>query len=99
MGRNEIGLTVHEIDALKAPVVDGEPPDLVFVDPPYELIAAAAPALFVRLGEMLQSKPDALVVFEMPGESELAPTGWTCRKRLGKGGRQPTAAFFQQDRA
>jgi 16S rRNA (guanine966-N2)-methyltransferase len=96
LGRDESGLTVHEMDALKTPLGAGEPPDLVFVDPPYELIAAAAPPLFVRLGEMLAAKPDALIVFEMPGETNLAPAGWTCLKRLGKGGRQPTAAFFQR---
>jgi 16S rRNA (guanine966-N2)-methyltransferase len=96
LGRDESGLTVFEMDALKTPLAAGDAPDLVFVDPPYELIAAAAPPLFVRLGEMLVGKPDALVVFEMPGETDLAPPGWTCVKRLGKGGRQPTAAFFQK---
>jgi 16S rRNA (guanine966-N2)-methyltransferase len=96
LGRDERGLTVFEMDALKTPLGAGDAPDLVFVDPPYELIAAAAPPLFVRLGEMLAAKPDALVVFEMPGETDLAPAGWTCVKRLGKGGRQPTAAFFQK---
>jgi 16S rRNA (guanine966-N2)-methyltransferase len=96
LGREESGLAVFEMDALKTPLGAGGAPDLIFVDPPYEIIAATAPALFVRLGEMLAAKPDALVVFEMPGEMALAPAGWTCVKRLGKGGRQPTAAFFQQ---
>jgi 16S rRNA (guanine966-N2)-methyltransferase len=96
LGRNEAGIAVHETDALKAPLGDGGPPDLVFVDPPYEIIAAAAPALFARLKEILAAKPDALVVFEMPGEMELSPADWVCVKRLGKGGRQPTAAFFQR---
>ena len=30
------------------------------------------------------------------GELELAPVGWTLLKRLGKGARQPTVAFFQR---
>ena len=97
LGRGEAGLTVLEIDALKAPLGAGDPPDLVFVDPPYEIIAGAAPVLFVRLGELLSARPDALVVFEMPGEMDLCPAGWTCVKRLGKGGRQPTASFFRRN--
>ena len=47
----------------------------------------------------LAAKPDALVVFEMPGEIELAPAGWTLVKRLGKGVRQPTVNFFRASRA
>ena len=46
LGRDESGLTVFEMDALKTPLAAGDAPDLVFVDPPYELIAAAAPPLF-----------------------------------------------------
>lgn len=71
-------------------------PDLVFIDPPYEIIAEVAERLFARLTEVLASKPDAVVVFEMPGELELAPAGWVVRKRLGKGARQPTVVFFQR---
>jgi 16S rRNA (guanine966-N2)-methyltransferase len=74
-------------------------PDLVFIDPPYEIIPAVAPQLFDRLGEWLAAKPDAIVVFEMPGELELAPPGWTLLKRLGKGVRQPTVNFFRATRA
>ena len=47
---------------------------------------------------VLAPKPDALVVFELPGEIELAPAGWTMLKRLGKGVRQPTVAFFRATR-
>src|SRR5665213_3646965 len=49
-GRDENGLAVLEMDALKTPLSAADAPDLVFVDPPYELIAAAAPPLFARLG-------------------------------------------------
>jgi 16S rRNA (guanine966-N2)-methyltransferase len=69
--------------------------DLVFIDPPYELIADMAPRLFMSLETRLATKPGALVIFELPGGMELAPPGWTCLKRLGgKGARQPSAAFF-----
>jgi 16S rRNA (guanine966-N2)-methyltransferase len=69
-------------------------PDLVFIDPPYEVIPEVAPALFEKLTVLLAPNPDALVVFECPGEIDLAPPGWILRKRLGKGARQPTVAFF-----
>ena len=70
--------------------------DLVFIDPPYELIPELAPALFERLLAGLASNPSAIVVFEYPGELELAPAGWTLLKRLGKGARQPTVGFFRR---
>ena len=49
------GLTLMHADALSAPY--GEAPDLVFVDPPYEIIPAVAPALFARLAELLAAGP------------------------------------------
>jgi 16S rRNA (guanine966-N2)-methyltransferase len=82
--RSEIA--VIPADATTAPAI-GEPPDLVFVDPP----------LFARLSELLAPRPGALVVFEMPGGCELAPSGWRTVKRLGKGIRQPTAVVFTQE--
>ena len=84
------------MDATAVPLGGGVVPDLVFIDPPYEIIPEIAPALFGRLGEVLTGKPDALIVFEMPGELELTPAGWACLKRLGKGARQPTVAFFRR---
>jgi 16S rRNA (guanine966-N2)-methyltransferase len=71
-------------------------PDVVFVDPPYELIGDMADALFAKLGEMLAAKDDPVIVFEMPGEITLEPAGWTCVRRLGKGARQPTVCFFRK---
>jgi 16S rRNA (guanine966-N2)-methyltransferase len=97
LGRDTNGLTVVQADARTVPRgAAAEPPDLVFIDPPYEIIADVAPPLFARLAEVLTSKPDALVVFELPGELELAPQGWELLKRLGKGARQPTVAFFRR---
>jgi 16S rRNA (guanine966-N2)-methyltransferase len=76
------------------------PPDLVFVDPPYEIIEAVAPKIFARLSELLKPVNDPVVVFEMPGEITLDPAGWTCVKRLGGSGpRQPAVAFFRASRA
>ena len=89
---------VWQVDALTAPPPEPAP-DLVFIDPPYDIISDVAPVLFARLGELLVAKPEALVVFEMPGEIDLTPAGWTLVKRLGKGIRQPTVAFFRASRA
>ncbi len=95
--REVVGLEVLQVDALGVPLgASGEAPDLVFIDPPYEVIVDVAERLFGRLGEVLATKAEALVVFEMPGEIEIAPAGWECVKRLGKGARQPTVAFFRR---
>ena len=89
-------LTVLQADARTVPLAGGNAPDLVFIDPPYGIIADVAPVLFEKLAVALAPKPDALVVFELPGELDLAPAGWSLLKRLGKGARQPTVAFFQR---
>jgi len=94
LGRGAEDLAVVQADARSLPMTTGNVPDLVFVDPPYEIIERVAPALFARLAEVLAPKSDAIVVFEYPGELELAPAGWALRKRLGKGARQPTVGFF-----
>jgi len=97
LGRTSEDLRVLQADARTVSFASAsEIPDLVFVDPPYEEIAAVSPGLFSRLTEALAPKPDAIVVFEFPGELELAPEGWTLLKRLGKGARQPTVAFFRR---
>ncbi len=96
LGRDAADLTVLQSDARGAPQAGADVPDLVFVDPPYEMIEEIAPALFARLGELLATRPDALVVFELPGETTIEPAGWTLLKRLGKGARQPSACFFRR---
>jgi 16S rRNA (guanine966-N2)-methyltransferase len=95
LGRAADGLQVVTADATTV-TVPGAAPDLVFIDPPYEIIGEVAPKLFARLDELLASQEDSLVVFEMPGDCEIHPAGWTCVKRLGKGARQPTVAFFRK---
>lgn len=97
LSRGAEALRVINADATTVPLA--EAPDLVFIDPPYDLIAAVAPKLMARLAELLAAKADPLVVFEMPGELTIAPEGWTCVKRLGKGTRQPTVCIFRANRA
>lgn len=97
LGRATDGLAVIPADALTwNPPATAAWPDLVFVDPPYELIAAAAPVLFAKFTARFAAKRETLVIFEMPGAQTLAPAGWECVKRLGKGARQPSAVFFRQ---
>jgi len=97
LSRPESVVRVAQMDAitwLKA--MPGIEPDLVFIDPPYEIIEEVGPGLFAALSERLTSKKDPVVVFEMPGELSLEPSGWSCVRRLGKGARQPTVAFYKK---
>ena len=89
-------LVAVEADALSLPAGVGAPPDLVFVDPPYGMIGAIAPVLFDKLADALGPDWKGLVVFEMPGEESLEAPGWACAKRLGRGARQPSVAFFRR---
>jgi 16S rRNA (guanine966-N2)-methyltransferase len=84
-------------DALSwRPAVGEGGPDLVFVDPPYPIITGIAPRLFEGLFAATAGVADPLVVFEYPGEIELAPPGWVLAKRIGRGARQPTVGFFRR---
>ncbi len=94
LGRPEAAADAIEADALSLPVGVGALPDLIFVDPPYDAIPAVAPLLFAKWSAALPADWGGLVVFEMPGEHELAAAGWTCVKRLGRGARQPSVACF-----
>ncbi|MCF3651168.1 RsmD family RNA methyltransferase [Synoicihabitans lomoniglobus] len=98
LGRDETDLQVVAGDAVKVPWPVAEArPDLVFIDPPYPIIAEVAPAIFARLSELLGQNADALVLFELPGGLELNPAGWACVRRIGKGVRQPTVAVFRRE--
>jgi 16S rRNA (guanine966-N2)-methyltransferase len=96
LGRPAADLSVLQADARAVPLGSGAAPDLVFIDPPYEMIPEIAPGLFLRLDAVLATSADALVLFELPGELELDPPGWTLLKRIGKGVRQPTVAVFRK---
>jgi 16S rRNA (guanine966-N2)-methyltransferase len=95
--RGPADLLVVQADARNVPLPAGPPPDLVFIDPPYGMIDEVAPPIFSRLASVLAPERDALVIFELPGEMELAPAGWTLIKRLGKGARQPTVCVFRRE--
>lgn len=95
-GRPGAGLIVQATDVLSWSPEAGEAPDLVFIDPPYEIIAEVGPRLFEAMAAWWPAGADPVVVFEMPGSMTLEPAGWTCVKRLGKGAHQPTVAFFRR---
>lgn len=95
-GRSAAELTLRTGDVRTWTPELGEVPDLVFIDPPYEIILEVAPLLFSRMADWWPASADPVVVFEMPGEITLEPPGWQCVKRLGKGARQPTTAFFRR---
>lgn len=95
--RPETSVSLSQTDVLDWQLPPGGTvPDLVFVDPPYEIIERTAPRIFEKLTGLLAPKQDPVIVFEMPGEITLNPAGWTCVRRLGKGARQPTVAFFKR---
>lgn len=95
-GRPAAGLTVQAVDVLAWAPAAGAGPDLVFIDPPYEIIAEVGPNLFERMADWWPAGADPIVVFEMPGGLTLEPAGWSCVKRLGKGAHQPTVCFFRR---
>jgi 16S rRNA (guanine966-N2)-methyltransferase len=100
LGRTLDGLEIRKVDAGRPSFFagirqEGLPADLVFVDPPYELIGSIAPILFEGLLPGNGSEKAPMVAFEMPGETLFEPAGWRCVRRLGTGRRQPTVAFFE----
>jgi 16S rRNA (guanine966-N2)-methyltransferase len=95
--RSQSELQVINADATS--VSPGFVPDLIFIDPPYDLIPEVAPKLFSKLASLTIEKADPLIVFEMPGELTFSPEDWSCVKRLGKGIRQPTVCIFRTNRA
>jgi 16S rRNA (guanine966-N2)-methyltransferase len=97
LGRDPTDVSIRQMDAKVAPSRLDDVADLVFIDPPYEMISEMAPNMFSALANLKGDPVQRLVIFEMPGEIDLSPPGWTCVKRLGKGVRQPTVAFFRQN--
>ena len=72
LGKGGEELLAVEADALSLPVGTGDLPELIFVDPPYDMISEIAPPLFGRLDAALPADWAGLVVFEMPrGDDEL----------------------------
>ena len=94
MGQSQLEATVYPGDAIKATQLDDRSFDLIFVDPPYDMIEANQAPLFRAFDRLLAN--DGIIVFEMPGRLVFEPAGWTLRKRLGKGRDQPTACIYRR---
>lgn len=95
--RSEEEISVRQCDVLDWSLPpNGRVPGIVFVDPPYDAIERVASPLFERLTQILAPQEEPVIVFEMPGEIDLVPAGWKSVRRLGKGARQPTVAFFRR---
>lgn len=94
-GVDQTGWTVRAGDAVVTPEPAAGATDLVFVDPPYELVPELGPRIMAGIRAWSRRTDDCLVVFEMPGEFELVAQGWVAVKRIGRGARQPTAVIFR----
>ncbi len=95
MGVPNLEAKVTQGDALKPTSFANETYDIVFVDPPYEMIESPASTLFTILDNIL--KNDGIIVFEMPGHLEIIPNKWILKKRIGKGNNQPTACIYKRN--
>ncbi|MCH6257695.1 16S rRNA (guanine(966)-N(2))-methyltransferase RsmD [Puniceicoccaceae bacterium K14] len=68
--------------------------DLVFVDPPYEIIDRVSSRLFQLFDSILTES--GIVAFEMPGKLDLTHPNWTLKKRFGKGAHNPTCCLYHR---
>jgi len=70
--------------------------DLIFCDPPYEVIEQHLPRIFEKAIHPI-ALPHARVIVELPGNLEPNIQDWELIKRLGKIGKdKPTVAIFQR---
>lgn len=68
--------------------------DLIFLDPPYDMIANEIGRIFEKAVNPIATA-DAHVVLELPGNLEPEIGGWQMQRRIGKAGKdKPTAAIF-----
>lgn len=93
-GRSPRDLAAVCGDALLWTPPPGLKVDLIFVDPPFAQIEALAESLFRRCAGFIRDVPEARLLFQVPGEQELASPGWRFIRRIGKGRGQPTCCVF-----
>ncbi|MDQ8209198.1 16S rRNA (guanine(966)-N(2))-methyltransferase RsmD [Coraliomargarita sp. SDUM461003] len=71
--------------------------DLIFLDPPYHIIADEIGRIFTQAVEAI-ALPEARVILELPGNLEPQIPGWELQRRIGKAGKdKPTAAIFKRE--
>lgn len=95
LGVAEADLRTSSSDALHWRPANSDRADIIFVDPPFPDIPALAPALFERFRGFIKSEPKGVLVFQMPGKTELEAPGWRLLRRIGKGRDQPTCCFYE----
>ncbi|MGH8017640.1 MAG: RsmD family RNA methyltransferase [Opitutaceae bacterium] len=88
---------IQKMDALAWTPAPEDRADLVFADPPFAETPAIGEVLLRRFGACVRDPSSAIVVFEMPGEMEIACAGWQCVKRIGRGRGQPTCCLYAQE--
>jgi 16S rRNA (guanine966-N2)-methyltransferase len=84
---------VRVADVFTLPVEPGH--DLLFIDPPYAMLATHGPRLMDLAARWVTPGGDATLVFEMPGEVDLPAAAWHLVRRIGKGRGQPTACLYR----
>ena len=94
MGVVQMDTSIQTADAIKANGLVDQKFDLIFADPPYEIIESIQKNLFSTFHRLLND--NGIVVFEMPGRLEFEPSGWNLKKRIGKGKDQATACIYRR---
>ena len=79
-----------------APEPSQEAAELIFVDPPYAAIESRLEQILAKIN--LHATPDTRLIFEFPGNLELAPVGWKQIRHFGQPKHvSPNAAIFTWD--
>ena len=94
MGVPHLETLVQPGDAIKANGLVDQRYDLIFADPPYDIIETIQSTLFTTFDRLLTET--GIVVFEMSGRLDLEPPGWVLKKRIGKGKDQATACIYRR---
>ena len=84
-------VVAHDVYNLKG---SDAPYDLIFLDPPYDSIAANLSRIFEQAVNPMASGT-ARAILELPSNLQPELQGWQLLRRLGKSGKnKPTAAIF-----
>ncbi len=93
------GLNAIQRDVFKCSELTQESFDIVFADPPYDLLPDIAERLFKLAAALLKPETDTLFILEMPARFKYEPQGWEQVKRLGKKrGSGPALTFWKKVR-
>jgi len=69
--------------------------DIIFMDPPYDLIRSLDQELSAMARGLLARQ--AILVYELPGDLELPGAGWNCLRRIGKSAiNEPSVGILQR---